>query len=222
MLACHLPLMMTGLHSCLPAAEVGPAVLGTDSAREEFCRRHWSPLCHLARHRGCDSHAAQDVVQDLFAGLVRQGVLDALPQRPLPAQKAFLTLRLRRLLINRWRDARAQRRGGSLEILPLDETTLDEAKTPVQNPPTSAHDRAWLARCIDVAVIRLREQTRAQTWQRIQPALLEDHTPPGQSGAGRTAVHRARKKLRGLVREEMNGSFKDWNDGLLGRQPLES
>jgi hypothetical protein len=44
--------------------------------------------------------------------------------------------------------------------------------------------------------------------------LLEDLDTP-QSSAQRVAVHRARRKLRGLVREEMNGSFKDWSAGLV-------
>ena len=44
--------------------------------------------------------------------------------------------------------------------------------------------------------------------------MLLDHGGSPLDATQRVALHRARKKLRDLVRQEMNGSFKDWSSLL--------
>ena len=175
---------------------------------DSFCRAHWPRLHAAACQRGCTPLEAEDVVQELFLSLARRGVMEHLAGRPVEAQTAYLFLRLRCVLINRWRDARRQRRGASVEVLPLDDELMPELS--VHSTPDREADRAWLDRCITQAVERLRVQTRAQTWFEISSDLIEPASETVSTGARRVALHRARKKLRHLVREEMNGSFKDW------------
>lgn len=182
---------------------------------DSFCRAHWQRLHDQACKRGYTAMDAEDAVQEVFLYLARLDLLDDLLQRSEDAQHYYLSLKLRNLLMNRWRNAHRQRRGGQMPVLSLnDEAVFGEANRICDKPLTSHHDRVWLANCITTAVSRLRQQTRAQTWLQISPALLDEIDAP-QSGAQRVALHRARKKLRGLVREEMNGSFKDWSDDLV-------
>lgn len=175
---------------------------------DSFCRAHWPRLHAAACQRGCTPLEAEDVVQELFLSLARRGMMENLAGRPVESQTAYLFLRLRCVLINRWRDAHRQRRGASLEVLPLDDELMPELS--VHSTPDREADRAWLDRCITQAVERLRVQTRAKTWFEISSDLIEPASETVSTGARRVALHRARKKLRHLVREEMNGSFKDW------------
>lgn len=182
----------------------------TPRALDSFCRAHWRRLHAVACQRGCTSAEAEDAVQDVFLSLARRGVLEALANRPAEAQSAYLFLRLRCVLLNRWRDAHRQRRGALMVTLSLDDELVSEPPTHV-TPATEA-DRPWLEQCITLAVEKLKLQTREQTWDQIGPVLL-DEGEVAQSGAQRVAVHRARQRLRHLLREEMNGSFRDWNVG---------
>lgn len=183
-----------------------------ETALEIFCRVHWHRLHRLARQRGCSEPEAEDAVQDLFLTLSRLGLLDDLLERREQAQFSYLSMRLRSLLMNRWRDEHRQRRGGRIQFVSLDDETVKEPLC--HETPATLHDRAWLGSCIDAAVKKLQQQTRATTWAHISPLLLgvSEEVP---SSTQRVALHRARKKLRGLVREQMNGSFKDWSQGLL-------
>lgn len=177
---------------------------------DSFCRTHWRRLHAAACQRGCTSAEAEDAVQDVFLSLARRGVLEALANRPVEAQTSYLFLRLRCVLLNRWRDAHRQRRWALSEALPLDDELVSEPPTHV-TPATEA-DRPWLEKCITLAIEKLRLQTREKTWDQVRPALLNEGEV-AQSGAQRVAVHRARQRLRHLLREEMNGSFRDWNVG---------
>ena len=82
----------------------------------------------------------------------------------------------------------------------------DVSEPPCHETPATHFDRVWLAHCIAAAVSRLSAQIRQHDWQQIGPMLLD--------ATRRVALHRARKKLRDLVRQEMNGSFKDWSNLL--------
>ncbi len=183
-----------------------------ETALDTFCRSHWLRLHGLACHLGCGSQDAEDAVQESFLNLARGGFFDDLLLQSEEAQMSYLSMKLRCLIFNRWRDAHRQRRGGPLPVLSLDEEGVPEP--PCYETPATHHDRVWLAGCITTAISRLRLQTRAQVWRQISPALFEE-LETTQTGAQRVALHRARKKLRGLVREEMNGSFNEWHVGAV-------
>jgi DNA-directed RNA polymerase specialized sigma24 family protein len=181
----------------------------TSNTLDLFCRAHWRPLHAAACQRGCAPVDAEDVVQDVFLSLARRGLIESLVNRPVEAQASYLFLRLRQVIINRWRDARRQCRGALEMAVSLEDENVPELPTHI-TPATEA-DRPWLAQCLSDALDRLRLQTRASLWNEIGPCLLDAERENARSGAQRVALHRARQKLRVLVREEMNGSFKDWN-----------
>lgn len=197
-----------------PRPSITPAS-DADAETDAFCRLHWPRLHRLACHRGCDPQTAQDVVQDLFTRLIRHGDLTRLVREPLAIQNTHLSQRLRCLLINRWRDAHRQRRGGEIIWVSMDSETAHFSEPATHDTPAAQHDRVWLAQCISTAVSRLQTQTTSSAWQHIRPVLLEETDtaagfPSAQTNAQRTALCRARQKLRHLVREEMNGSFQEW------------
>lgn len=197
----------------MPAHAASSTSLRAESTSldNDFCRTHWSRLYHLARQRGCDPQTAQDAVQDLFLNLLRRGHIEALAQQAPALQAHHLSIRLRHLLINRWRDASRQCRSGSLPDLSLDDDHIPEPAH--HDTPATRHDRAWLHGCLTQAITRLQAEIPVPAWQHLHPLLLEEHHSP-QSGAQRASLHRARKKLRHLVREAMNGSFQDWSHHL--------
>ena len=182
---------------------------GHDHAIDTFCREHWHRLHAAACRRGCAAADAEDAVQELFLSLTRRVVLDEVMLLPEKDQAAYLALRLRCVLHNRWRDAHRQRRGGRMLMLALE----DVPEPPCHETPATHFDRVWLAHCIAAAVSRLSAQIRQHDWQQIGPMLL-DHGGSPLDATRRVALHRARKKLRDLVRQEMNGSFKDWSNLL--------
>lgn len=181
----------------------------SDLLIEAFCRTHWRRLQGLAVCSVGSWTEAEDVVQELFLGLVKNGKVAGLAVRSAGEQSAYLSLRLKSLLRNRWRNARRGRRLAMLEAVPLDACHADMASTAVT--PASEADRDWLARCIETAIGRLRQQTQVAAWSQISSSLEGEGDRAGRSGAQRVALHRARQKLRGLIREEMNGAFQDWN-----------
>ena len=181
----------------------------SDLLVEAFCRKHWRRLQAFAVRSVGSWTEAEDVVQELFLGLVRNDKVAGLAGRSPGEQHAYLSLRLNCLLRSRWRNARRGRRLIMFDALPLDEAHAEEAATRVS--PASEADRAWLAACIKTALERLRQQTNQAVWNQVSLRLDGQDERSRQTGAQRVALHRARQKLRELLREEMNGSFQDWD-----------
>lgn len=181
----------------------------SDLLVEAFCRKHWRRLQAFAVRSVGSWTEAEDVVQELFMGLVKNGRLAGLADRSPGEQSAYLSLRLKSLLRSRWRNARRGRRLIMMDALPLDEDHAEEAATKVS--PASEADRAWLAACIKMALERLRQQTNQDVWTQVSLRLEGEDEQSRQTSAQRVALHRARQKLRQLLREEMNGAFQDWD-----------
>ncbi len=181
----------------------------SDLPVEAFCRKHWRRLRAFAVRSVGSWTEAEDLVQELFLGLVKNGKVAALAGRSAGEQSAYLSMRLNCLLRSRWRNARRGRRLMMMNALPLDEDHVEEAATKVS--PASEADRDWLAACITTALERLRQQTNQAVWRQVSMRLDGECERCRQTGAQRVALHRARQKLRELLREEMNGAFQDWD-----------
>lgn len=180
----------------------------SDLLVEAFCRKHWRRLLAFAVCSVGSWTEAEDVVQELFLSLVKNGKVAGLARQSPAEQSAYLSLRLKSQLCNRWRNGRRARRAVMMDALPLNEDHAEAAATTVS--PASEADRAWLAVCIKTALERLRQQTNQAVWEQVSLRLDGGEECSRQTGAQRVALHRARQKLRELLREEMNGSFQDW------------
>lgn len=179
-------------------------------------RRHWSTLCAFARARGCETHDAEDAVQELFAKLFASGQHERAAAIADPReQAAFLIARLRTHLIKRWQYRTRLRRGGEAACLSLS----DEEGRSIDVPDTHAApdqelDRRWARSVIDRALQRvsgeLQSQGRADVWVCLERNIIDGaRGDQPQTGALRVALHRAKRRLRGLI----CGDSSSGNDG---------
>lgn len=180
----------------------------TDSASDLY-RRHWPALCAFARARGCECHDAEDAVQELFAKLVAQGQHErAAAIADHGEQAAFLFARMRTHLIKRWQHRTRQRRGGGVVSFSLCDENGAEIDIADRRPtPDLELDRGWARDVIDRALTcmhgELQAQGRGDVWGCLEANFDHDgHAERPRSGALRTALHRARRRLRALLCEE--------------------
>ncbi len=179
-------------------------------------RRHWPALCAFARARGCETHDAEDAVQELFAKLVAQGQHErAAAIFDHGEQAAFLLARLRTHLIKRWQHRTRQRRGGGVVCFSLSDENgenIDVADT--HATPDRELDRNWARSVIDRALncisLELQAQGRGDVWGCLENNVIEGtRAERPQSGALRTALHRARNRLRVILSEQLRGACGD-------------
>lgn len=188
-------------------------------ALARLCQAYWRPLYAYVRWRGYSREDAQDLTQEFFARLLQhKSFAQADPERG--RFRSFLLASLKHFLINEWEKARARKRGGHLQLLPLD---FDTAETRCAQPvspgdtPDRAFDRQWALALLDVVLGRLRREY--QDARRDALFLgLRDTLTGGRSeipyrdlaadlgmseGAVKVAAHRLRQRYRELLREEI-------------------
>jgi RNA polymerase sigma factor (sigma-70 family) len=189
------------------------------AALESLCRSYWYPIYAEVRRRGHAPHDAQDLVQDFFARLLRTGAIPR-ADRGLGRFRSYLLGALNHFLVDQYDRAHRQKRGGDVEILPLDGV---EAEGRWQNEiaapgatPEQEFDRRWALTLLDRAYHRLEEEQtaagRAQTFALLKPFLGSDVDEGGydsvaaELGLNRpavaSAVYRLRTRFRQLVRDE--------------------
>ena len=171
--------------------------------------RHWPVLCAFARARGCEVHDAEDAVQELFAKLVAQGQHErAAAIVDHGEQAAFLFARLRTHLIKRWQHRTRQRRGGGVVCFSLsDENGADIDVADHHPSPDNELDRDWargvIERALHACSQELRAHGRGEVWNSLEESIVQGcRAARPQSGALRTALHRAKRRLRTLILAE--------------------
>jgi DNA-directed RNA polymerase specialized sigma24 family protein len=186
----------------------------TDSSAPHYATsmlysRHWPVLCAFARARGCEVHDAEDAVQELFAKLVAQGQHErAAAIVDHGEQAAFLFARLRTHLIKRWQHRTRQRRGGGVVCFSLSDENGENIDVADAHPsPDSELDRDWargvIERALHTCSVELRAQGRGEVWDSLEENIVRGcRAARPQSGALRTALHRAKRRLRTLILAE--------------------
>lgn len=142
---------------------------------------------------------AQDLAQEVFLRLFCQGALE----RAEPSAGRFRSLLLaltRHVIGNHLERVNAGKRGGGRAPVPL-----DGAEPPgAPDAPDDAFDRKWLLCLVAAALDRLAETH--PTYRAALERSLADG-PSAEAGLGngraRSALHRAREKLRAYLREEV-------------------
>jgi RNA polymerase sigma-70 factor (ECF subfamily) len=196
----------------------------SDSTRAQdalasLCSTYWYPLYAYVRRRGYDPHDAQDLTQEFFARLLQQNWL-AQANRARGRFRTFLLSSLSHFLSNEWHRARAKKRGGGLQTVPIQ---LDTAETrygaePADRlTPEQCYERRWALALLDRVLDRLRAECasegKTELYTALSPCLLGDRSSQpyeqiaeklGLSlGAIKVAVHRLRQRYRQLLREEI-------------------
>lgn len=189
------------------------------AALEQLCRNYWHPLYAYVRGTGYSREEAEDLTQEFFARLLAHNSV----ARADPARgrfRSFLLASLKHFLANEWEKARALKRGGGAQLLPLD---FDTAETRCAQPiasgdtPDRAYDRQWALSLLDAVLGRLRHEYRDAGREHMYLGL-KDTLGGGRSeipyrelgvrldiseGAVKVAAHRLRQRYRELLREEI-------------------
>lgn len=189
------------------------------AALAELCAAYWYPLYAYVRRRGHDADEAQDLTQGYFARLLEKDDLRDV-DRARGKFRSFLLASFQHYLCNEYDRARARKRGGGRQPLPLDFPDAEGRYTrePAHDlTPEKLFERRWALALLDQVLGRLREEmTRAGKgahFEALKPYLTGEEPPGGQrapadelglsAGAVKVAVHRLRRRYRELLRAEI-------------------
>lgn len=172
-------------------------------ACDKLYQLHQVSLVKYARQRGCDEHEAWDVVQELFLRVFRLGMIPPLDLRPVQAQRAWLFRTLRWMLINLHRHRSSLRRGGGMTLESLERLVEQGGDFPAASTPANDYDRQWAASILERCLSRLRLNLHPCSWSAFESAFDNSEAPGAP--ATRVAAHRARVRLRQMIRVELRG-----------------
>ncbi len=185
-------------------------------AWDDLCRAYRKPVMdYLTRHHR-RAEEVEDLAQEFFCSLVHNNLL-----RDVNAARgrlrAWILMLLKRSLYDWWARAQAQKRGGHLEKVSLDEFHESLADPADERERDLMFDRQWALALLERVFTRLGEEHQKPAQQRtlavLRPLLL--HTPPGalkeaaaslamEEGTVKVALHRLRQRFGGMLREEVS------------------
>lgn len=191
----------------------------TDAALAELCRVYWPPLYAYARRMGHAQPDAQDLTQGFFAELLSRHLFrkaDASRGR----FRSFLLAAFKHYLAHQWEKSQTRKRGGHVQILPLDFDTAETrcvAAARADETPDRVYDRQWALALLDNVLSRLEREYaqagRADLFAGLKVTLTGHRADlPYQAiaaqcglseGAVKVAAHRLRHRYREFLREEI-------------------
>lgn len=179
------------------------------------------------RRQGHDAHAAQDLTQGFFSGLLERDHLRTV-DRDKGRFRSFLITAVKWHLTNEWDRATAEKRGGRVQTFSLDETDaenrfLHEPRSDDGDSPERAFDRQWARLVFEQALGRLKEEYRADgreiAFDKLSGAMLDtrDAEPYARIGEAlglseggvKSAVRRMRQRCGELFREQISQTVAD-------------
>lgn len=195
------------------------------AALTQLCKTYWTPLYGVVRGRGHSVHDAQDLTQGFFTHLIENRLYARADQQRGPF-RSFLLVSLRNFLANAHDHQQALKRGGGLQVLPLDEYQSVVAENLFQTcqkfPSASGEDRQfeqqWARALVRAALDRVAQEYRtarkAALFENLQAFLKggEEPLPSYESLAAklgieavtlRSHVARLRSRFREVLREEV-------------------
>ncbi len=190
------------------------------TALAALCRAYWRPLYTYVRSRGYSTEDAQDLTQSYFSRLLEKGYLSQVDAER-GKFRSFLLASLKNFLANEWDRKIAQKRGGQVQFLSLEE--MDGAEryfiAPLSDSPTpeKAYERSWALTLLEHVTGQLRtefaEAGKCDVFEQFKIFLTGDagdlkyskvaSTLGMSEVAVRVAVHRLRGRFRDLLRAEI-------------------
>jgi RNA polymerase sigma factor (sigma-70 family) len=191
----------------------------SEEALARLCEAYWRPLYAYVRRAGHDADESRDLTQEFFARLIEKHYVRT-ADRHRGRFRTYLLAALKHFLANEWDRARAAKRGGGTIPIPLEVETAERLYRlePVDLlTPEKIFERRWALTVLDRAMARLRgefaDSGKSEAFDRIQQFLTGDNQSGAYAqaasalgmtaGALKVAVHRARRRFAGLVREEV-------------------
>ena len=187
-------------------------------ALEDLCRTYRSPVVAFIRSRGHGADDTEDLAQAFFAYLLEQ----ALHAHADPARgrfRSFLLTALKNFLGNHDERTRARKRGGEIVFQSL--ASLEGGHEPAEMhdhaTPDEAFERDWAEAALRAAMRKLQSEANAAgkggLFEALCTFLIERPEDAEYDRIAQTfhirrntiavAVHRLRRRLTELVREEL-------------------
>ncbi len=188
-------------------------------ALEQLCRTYWYPLYAFVRRHVSEAHDAEDLTQEFFARFLAKEYFGR-ADPTLGRFRSFLLACLKNFLAEQQRQARRLKRGGGHTTVSWDTQTAEERyRLEPTDPvtPEQVYDRRWALTLLDTVLTRLADEQSAAGKEGIF-AQLKDYlwgetreTSYAEmaerlgmtEGAVKVTVHRLRRRLRDLLREEV-------------------
>jgi len=187
-------------------------------ALAKLCESYWYPLYCYVRQRGCTAHDAQDLTQEFFARLLEKNTLGAIT-REKGKFRSFLLAALNHFLVDEWKKARAQKRGGG-QIVSLDAGDAETrfGREPVEKiTPERLFEQNWALALLDMVYGQLQREYEADgkgaLFNELKCCLTgaRSSVPYAELAAllniaentVKTSVYRLRQRYRRLLRAEV-------------------
>jgi len=125
------------------------------AALEALLPLYWKPVYFYLRRKGRSVEAAEDATQGFFLHCLER---DFLP-RVDPARgrfRSYLLTSLENYLVNRHEHEAAVKRGGRVQIIPLDSLLAERDLPATPEDPGRAFDREWGMAVVERALARLK------------------------------------------------------------------
>jgi DNA-directed RNA polymerase specialized sigma24 family protein len=186
-------------------------------ALEELCGRYWAPIYRFIRSRDFPAPEAQDLTQDFMLHLLDKSLFSR-AEASRGRFRSFLLGALVRFMADATDKQRAVKRGGGQPPVSLDSDEFRDRPVflPAQDL-VQLFDREWAIGILESAMAQLHDEYAGRKNSHLYTTL--QHFLPGSSavpnyeqtaqelgispGALKTEVHRLRRRLRALVREEV-------------------
>jgi len=188
-------------------------------ALEQLCRTYWYPLYAYVRRQGHQAQDAEDLTQEFFARFLAKEYFGR-ADPALGRFRSFLLACLKNFLAEQRRQAKRLKRGGGQTTISWDSQTAEERYRlePVDPvTPEQVYDRRWALTLLETVLARLGEEQSAagkqEIFAQLRGYLWEDALAASYGemaaqlnmteGAVKVAVHRLRRRLRDLLRDEV-------------------
>lgn len=189
------------------------------SALEVLCRTYWLPLYAYVRRQGHLRQEAEDLTQGFFARMLEKDYLVSV-ERSKGRFRSFLLASLRHYILDDYKYARRQKRGGGAETISLDIEYAEERLSSDQDQtgsPEIIFDRQWALAVTRSALEALADDyarlDKATLFETLKPFLMgstqsESYSQTAESlgitqNALRVAISRLRQRYRELLRQEV-------------------
>jgi RNA polymerase sigma-70 factor (ECF subfamily) len=190
-------------------------------ALSALCRAYWYPIYACVRRFGFSADEAEDLTQGFFTRVLQKNYLDDF-ERGRGRFRSFLLAALKHFIANERDAARALKRGGARQALPLDNLLHDAERRYSLEPrdnltPERIFERQWalavLSRVFDRLQADAAESGKAAQFDQLQRFLVGEDTAIGYralaaelhttEGALKVAIHRLRQRFKERLREEI-------------------